>query len=79
MTKSKSTVTVVDDPEHPVDRQVLATAIRDISKAMNGLLKSGLNRRAITLLVWDACTAVPKTHVQAVLDALPDLEKRYCR
>jgi len=67
---------VQSDP--PVEKEVLAEAIVNISKGMTGLLKSGLNKRAITLLIQDH-TGLNRGAITAVLDALPQLEKMYCK
>lgn len=71
-------VVVKQDEEAPVERPVLAQAIVDISKAARALLDSGLNDRAINLLVADR-SGVPITKVGYVLDALRELEDAYCQ
>jgi hypothetical protein len=55
----------------------LAKAIITISDAMEALLKSGLNRRAIAVLLSDS-TNIPITKIFAVLDGLAALKKDYC-
>ncbi len=64
--------------EPPVERVVLATAIRDIGEAARKLKSSGLNRRAIVLLLAES-SKVPRRSVDAVLYAMEQLEKDYCR
>ena len=56
----------------------LASAIAKISDGFDALLKSGLNKRAIVLLLHDA-TRLRRTDIQAVLDALPKLKEMYCQ
>lgn len=70
-------VVVNQDEDAPVERPVLAQAIVDISKAAQKLADSGLNQRAIRLLVADQ-SGVPMTTVGYVLNALVVLESVYC-
>lgn len=72
----KTKVTVVQDAEKPIEKPVLAQAIVDISKAAKALAASGLNRRAIVLLVSHSA-AVPQGTVKAVLDSLESLTRDY--
>jgi multidrug efflux pump subunit AcrA (membrane-fusion protein) len=73
----KVKVVVTQKPDEPVvEKQVLATAIVNISKAFNALRAGGLNRRAIEVLVHDA-SRVGKPDVRAVLDSLEQLRKDY--
>lgn len=64
--------------EPPVERVVLATAIRDIGEAARKLRQSGLNRRAVVLLLAES-SKVPRGAVNAVLDAIEQLERDFCR
>jgi len=57
---------------------VLAQAILDISKAAKRLSASGLNRKAIVLLV-SADSKVAQLDVRHVLESLDYLAKTYCR
>jgi hypothetical protein len=73
----KAKVVVTQKPDEPVvEKQVLATAIVNISKAFNALRNGGLNRHAIEVLVHDA-SKVGKPDVRAVLDSLEQLRKDY--
>lgn len=63
--------------EPPIERAVLATAITDISNGVNALLKSGLNRQAIIVLVADK-SKVSRRDIVTVLDALSSLKRDYC-
>lgn len=76
---------VKQDPENPVQKEVLAEAIVEISKAMKKLLSSGLNRRAIVVLIKDSVPSpgygkksISKTDIINVLDAIEDLSRNYC-
>lgn len=72
------TITVEQDPDAPVEKPVLAQAIVDISRAMNRLSDSGLNRRAIVALVYDS-TKLPKGTIEIVLNSLDRLARDYCK
>jgi hypothetical protein len=66
----------VDLEEVPVE--LLAQSIRDISMAAKKMLNSGLNRRALIVLIQDSCVRIGQREICAVLDSLVDLETRYC-
>lgn len=59
-----------------VEPEVLSSAIIRISDGMDYLLKSGLTKRAVCVLVKDAC-GQPLHVTESVLDALVDLRRRY--
>ncbi len=69
---------VVQDEEHPVTQEVLATAITQIAESVQKLYRSGLNRRAVIALVADD-TKLGKGTIRAVLDSLLDLSKTYTK
>jgi hypothetical protein len=74
----KKRVVLKDDPDSPVVEQVVLTkAILEISASMKKLLKSGLNKRAVIVLVHDSCVNVGKPSIRAVLDSLETLAKDY--
>lgn len=54
----------------------LVVGIVTIKKAMEELMKSGLNKRAIIVLIQDR-TKLSKEHIEKTLDALCHLEKWY--
>lgn len=60
------------------DKPNLAEAISRIADGMQQLLKSGLNRRAIVVLLRDA-TGCNKTDIERVLDGLQTLARDYAR
>lgn len=74
----KTKVKVVQDDKAVIERPVLAKAIVDISKGFARLLNSGLNERAIIVLVHDV-SHVGKPDVREVLQALKQLSNTYCR
>lgn len=59
------------------EQENLASAITKISDNLDTLLKSGLNKRAIIVLLQDA-TRIRRGDIKAVLDALPRLKEMYC-
>jgi hypothetical protein len=78
--KMNARVTVLkSDP--PETRAVLATAITEIAEAFSKLSRGGLNRKALVVLLQDATKAkgVKRADIEAILDALPQLERQYCR
>lgn len=80
----KISVDVIDDPEKPIEKKILAEAIVDVSKALKKLGASGLNRRAIIVLIYDSIPApkyprnkTSKGEIGDILDALETLKDRY--
>lgn len=72
-----STVRVVkSDP--PETTEILAEAITNIGDAAVRLNKSGLNRKAIVILL-QAETKLSRKDIETVLDALPRLRGWYCK
>jgi len=71
-------VRVVQDEEKPVTKEVLATAITQISEAVRKLEKSGLNQKAIVALINDD-TKLGKGLIETVLISLRDLAKTYTK
>ena len=67
---------VKSDP--PQTTEILAEAIVRIGDAAEKLNKSGLNRKAIEVLLHDV-TGLARRDIKAVLDALPRLRGWYCR
>lgn len=72
--KNSGTGTV--KPEE-VPRSVLAEAILKLSDGVKQIMESGLNKRAIWVLLVDS-TGVPITQVRRVLDGIVDLKRDYC-
>lgn len=80
MTKPKpeEIVKVKQDPNAPVEREILAEAIVRMSKSVQALRSSGLNERAIVALLHDHCR-LPKSDIERVLHSLDQLAKDYTR
>ena len=70
-------VIVKQDEQEPVPVVVMAQAIRDIAEGTKKLFNSGLNERALVLLISHS-SGVGQTPVKAVLRALRELEATYC-
>ena len=64
------------DPEP--DIETLAANIKAISASMQKLLKSGLNRKAIEILLVHE-TRLGRGTIQSVLNSLDDLAKKYTK
>lgn len=60
-----------------VPRHVLATAIIKVSEAAESLAKSGLNERAIVVLLQDS-TGASRTDIKAILHGLRSLRETFC-
>lgn len=71
-------VRVIKSETNPETTEILAEAIVRIGKGLADLQKSGLNQKAIVLLLHDA-TKVGKPDIRKILDALPRLAGWYCR
>lgn len=72
----KSKVNITQDDDDPIATEVLAQAICKLSDASNQLLSSGLNKKAIVVLLRDA-TNLSKRNITAVLDAMGQLRQDY--
>jgi hypothetical protein len=68
----------VKQPEPPIRKEILAEAIVSIGKGAAQLSASGLNKRAILVLLHDR-TKLPMRDIETVLDALPRLASWYTR
>lgn len=75
-TDARRVQVVKSDP--PESTEILAEAIVRIGDAVAKLNGSGLNRKAIILLLQDA-TKVGKKDIETILDALPRLRGWYCK
>lgn len=74
----KQNVKVIKNAEKPETPEILAEAIVRIGAAMDALAKSGLNERAIIVLV-QAETKISQRDIKEVLGALRKLKGWYCR
>ena len=79
MSVRKVKVKVKQVEEKPVERNVLAQSIVDISRAAVALSRGGLNRRAIVALIHDGTSPrVGKGTIRIVLESIRDLERDFC-
>lgn len=69
-------VNVTQDKAHPIAKDVLAKEICKLSDNTSKLLQSGLNQKAIIVLLRDA-TGLSKTKINLVLNALGQLRTDY--
>lgn len=69
---------VKQDPEKPVEKEVLAEAVVRIGEAYEALRRSGVNHRGVIVLLHDY-TKVSKRTIEDVLEGLADLRKVYCK
>lgn len=69
---------LTQDSQKPIEPPILAQAIVDISAAMNKLTRSGLNKKAIIVLLQDQ-TGLGKGSIECVLNGLDGLAKAYTK
>jgi len=67
---------VVQDQDQPIEKDILAQAIVDISESAKALTASGLNERAIVVLLHDH-TGIPMGDIKMVLHGIGELRKAY--
>lgn len=68
----------VKKSDPPESTEILADSIVRISTALDQLSKSGLNHKAIVILI-QAATKLAKRDIEAVLDAQKRLAGWYCK
>lgn len=71
-------VNVVQDTEKPIEKNILALAIKDIATALKRLQQSGVTQEAIIVLVKDR-TGLTKGDIKTVFAALSQLEQDFVR
>lgn len=69
---------VVKNAEKPESKEILAEAIVRIGASMNALAQSGLNEKAIVVLIH-AETKIALRDIREILAALRKLKGWYCR
>lgn len=74
----KMNIKIKKNEVEPESTEILAEAIVRIGEGFKKLESSGLNQRAIVVLIQDA-TKLSKGDIETVLDALPRLAGWYCR
>jgi hypothetical protein len=71
-------LTVIQGDGEAVTAEVLADSIVKISQASQRLMNSGLNLRALTILLHDSINPrIDRRDIQKVLIALPELSANY--
>lgn len=68
----------VKKSEPPESKEILAEAIVSIGQAAEKLMASGINKKAVIILL-QAQTKLSQRDIRLVLDSLPQLERWYCR
>lgn len=68
----------VKKSDPPETTEILADSIVRISEALDKLYKSGVNRKAIVILI-QAQTKLSRRDIEAVLDAQKRLAGWYCK
>lgn len=68
----------VKKSDPPESKEILAEAIISIGDAVNKLKSSGINEKAVIVLIRDK-TGLPKGTIKTVLDSLPQLQRWYCK
>lgn len=74
----KKPIEVVQSADKPVSTKILAESIVKISQSMKQLLNSGLNQRAIEVLVKNDC-GVTLVEIGRVINSIKNLEQTYCK
>lgn len=74
----KVTVKQSEKPEEEIPVEVLATHIAKLAEVGKQLKESRLSQRAIVLLLNDA-TGIGKPAIAQILEAIPDLKRRYLK
>lgn len=69
---------VKQDEQNPIDTEVLAQSIVDLSDGVKSLLSGPLKRDAIIVLLRDY-TGLPKRDISTVLYGLEGLRKEYTK
>ena len=67
----------VEQSEPEIPTKILAESIVQISADMKKLRASGLNRKAIVVLLKHS-TGIPMVDIDKVIDALAELRATYC-
>lgn len=84
--KTQPRVNVVQQPDNPIEKNIVAAAIISISEGMAALQKSGLTFEAIVVLTQHNCRRVGKGYkatkptipeIRAVFESLCDLKRTY--
>lgn len=65
-------------PRKPIEREILAEAIKRIGDGIADLNRNGVNRRAIVILL-QAQTGVNRGVIEMIFDALPEMQRKFCR
>lgn len=71
-------VKVIKNQDKPETTEILAEAVIKIGESMDKLYSSGMNKKAIIVLIAND-TKLGKGTIETVLDSLKTLKGYYCR
>lgn len=70
---------LVQDPnKDEVPAEVLAQSIEDVAKGMRKILATRLTKRALMVLIRDACS-ISLREIEKVLDSVEHLDRRFLK
>lgn len=72
----RARVNITQDADEPISKDVLAKSICDLSDSLNKILLSGLNEKAIVVLLQDS-TKCSKRTIKRVIDSIGQLRADY--
>lgn len=76
----KQTVSIKTDDKDAQPMELIAKSIIDISTAFEKIKNSKLQKRAIILLLYDACNGkIGKRDIELIIDTAPKLAKIYTK
>lgn len=77
----KPEVKIKQNEQNPEPIELIAQAIIDISMAFKKIENSPLKKRALTLLIQDACPGknISMSAIETILNTIPELEKYYIK
>lgn len=74
----KETIKIIKNEKEPIPTEIIEQSIVDISEGMKRIQSGRLSRRAITVLIKDAC-GVSMGDIERVLNSLSSLERIYLK
>ncbi len=77
----KDIIHIKKNEQSPESTELLAKSIIQVADAAHKLINSGLNQRAIVVLLQDGIgqTKINKKQIELVLENLPRLKAWYCK
>lgn len=78
MTRQKINIVQPESKEEKVPLDILATHIREVSRLGKNIERSAMKQETIVILLHES-TRVPKGSIRQILEALPELERKYLK